>query len=58
MAHPYRSAAHKNDPKWINNLNKYVVPEATDEDVTAVIRNYGGDAQATAKAAYAKPEKR
>ncbi len=52
MAHPYKEAAHRNDPGWIKNLNKYVVPEATDKDAKAVQRNYGGDAKTTAKAAY------
>jgi hypothetical protein len=55
MAHPYKSAAHKNDPKWVGNLNKYVVPAATDNDAKAVKRNYGGDAATTRKAAYSPP---
>lgn len=55
MSHPYKSAAHKNDPKWIKNLNKYVVPAATDKDCKAVQRNYGGDYKTTMKAAYAPP---
>ena len=57
MAHPYKSAAHKNDPKWVKNLNKYVVPKANSEDVTATIRNYSGDAATTRKAAYVPLEK-
>ncbi len=52
MAHPYKSAAHKNDPKWVSNLNKYVVPAATDKDVKAAVKNYGGDSATTRKAAY------
>ncbi len=52
MSHPYKEAGHRNDPKWIRNLNKYVVPEATDKDLKATIKNYGGDAKTTAKAAY------
>lgn len=55
MAHPYRDAAHKNDPKWVKNLNKYVVPAATDADCKAVKRNYGGDYATTAKAGYNPP---
>ena len=57
MAHPYKTAAHKSDPKWVKNLNKYIVPAATDNDVKAVIRNYSGDAATTRKAAYAPPAK-
>jgi len=52
MAHPFKSAAHKNDPKWVKNLNKYVVPKATDNDLRATMRNYSGDEKTTAKAAY------
>ncbi len=52
MAYEFKAERHKNDPKWVKNLNKYVVPEATDKDVKAVQRNYGGDAKTTAKAAY------
>lgn len=52
MAHPYKAAGHKNDPKWLGNLNKYVVPTATADDAKAVQRNYGGDAATTRKAAY------
>lgn len=57
MAHPYKSAAHKSDPKWLGNLNKYVVPAATDNDVKAALRNYGGDKVTTPKAAYSPPAK-
>lgn len=56
MAHPYKAAGHKNDPKWVGGLNKYVVP-AVNDDAKAVIRNYGGDAATTKKAAYSPPAK-
>ena len=52
MAYDHKALRHKNDPKWVGNLNKYVVPPATDKDVKAVIRNYSGDKATTAKAAY------
>lgn len=56
MAHPYKAAAHKNDPKWVRNLNQYV-EKAKTEDVKAVIRNYGGDEKATTEAAeYPRPK--
>ena len=53
--HPYHKAAHKQDPKWLKGLNKYVEP-ATVADVTDTIRNYAGDKPTTAKAAYAPLE--
>ena len=53
--HPYRKYGHKNDPKWVKNLNQYV-EKATDADVTDTIRNYGGDKATTAKAAYSPLE--
>lgn len=56
MAHPYKAAGHKNDPKWVKDLNKYVEP-AINADVSAAIRNYGGDRATTAKAAYSPPAK-
>ena len=55
MAHPYKTAAHKNDPNWVKrvrseNLNPDV-EKANKADVDASIRNYGGDKAATMKAA-------
>lgn len=43
MAHPYKSAAHKNDPHWVSALA---------DDITATLRNHGGDPKITSKAAY------
>jgi hypothetical protein len=57
MAHPYRDAAHKNDPSWLRGIQPFV-EKATDADVTATIRNYGGDAKTTAKAAYEPKEEK
>ena len=50
MSHPYKSAAHKNDPKWVKNLNPYV-EKAKKADVDRLIDNYGGDKKATNQAA-------
>lgn len=56
MAHPYKEAAHRNDPKWVKNLNTLVEKKKAD-DVDAVIRNYGGDKTATMQAArYERPK--
>ena len=57
MAYDHKALRHKNDPNWVKNLNKYVVPAATDKDAAAVQRNYGGDAATTRKAAYSPPAK-
>lgn len=51
MAHPYRTSAHKNDPAWLRGVEKYC-EKASSDDVTATIRNHGGDRETTAKAAY------
>ena len=54
--HPYKAAGHKNDPKWLKNLNQYVEPAKAD-DTKAVIRNYGGDSELTRRAAdYSRPK--
>lgn len=56
MAHPYKAAAHKQDPRWVQNLNKYV-EKAKKDDVTRAIVNYGGDEKATMQAArYGRPK--
>ena len=55
MAHPYRPAAHKNDPNWLRGVQKFV-EKSTDADVTDTIRNYGGDKKTTGKAAYEPKE--
>ena len=65
MAHPFKSAAHKNDPKWVRNLDPYVeknlnIPiaeQAKVADVKATVRNYGGDLALTQRAAgYSRPK--
>lgn len=60
--HPYHKAGHKNDPKWVDRLpNQIDAAErdriaASKRDAEAALRNYGGDAIITDKAAYAKKE--
>ena len=49
--HPYRKAAHRNDPKWLRGVEKFVEKHSAD-DIDAVVRNYGGDRELNAKAAY------
>jgi hypothetical protein len=62
MSHPYKSVAHKNDPKWVGRLSKQLDAAeaerktASDRDVAAITRNYGGDKSVTDKAAYASKE--
>ena len=64
MSHPYKAAAHTNDPKWLSSLNKYKGGDnaeaerkvASDKDAATVQRNYGGQQSATGAAAYAKKE--
>lgn len=56
MAHPYKYVGHKNDPKWVKNLNQNV-EKAKKDDVDAVVRNYGSDRKATMQAAgYPRPK--
>lgn len=31
MAHPFKSAGHKNDPKWLGNVRKYADGGAVDD---------------------------
>lgn len=49
--HPFKKYAHKNDPAWIRGVQKYV-EESSSDDITATIRNHGGDRKVTAKASY------
>ncbi len=56
MAYDHKALRHKSDPRWIKNLNQYV-EKAKKDDLDAVIRNHGGDREATAQAAlYARPK--
>lgn len=56
MAYEHKALRHKNDPKWVENLNKYV-EKAKVDDVDAVIRNYGGSKTETMLAArYGRPK--
>jgi hypothetical protein len=67
MAHPYKGAAHKNDPSWLGGVKKYVeadrgmgkdVVQKIVADNSATIRNYGGSKKPTAKAAYTISEEK
>ncbi len=49
MAHPYRDAAHKNDPSWVKSLAK---DKAIQSDNEATIRNYGSNPSCTEAATY------
>jgi hypothetical protein len=51
MAHPYKSAAHKNDPSWLRGIQQYV-EKAGQADVDDTIRNYGGTKKVLEEAAY------
>ena len=51
MAHPYKSAAHKNDPKWVNGLNKFK-EKAEEGDTARVIKNFDADPKVTREASY------
>ena len=63
MAHPYKAAAHKNDPKWVRDLDPYVeknqgdmIENAKTADTDATLRNQGGDSVVTHRAAdYRRP---
>ncbi len=58
MSHPYKSAAHKNDPKWIKGLEtpkQHNVYEAA--DLKATIRDKTANPKVTAQAAYTKKGK-
>ena len=56
MAHPYKSAAHKTDPKWLKGLQSLKVhDEQNSKDLKATIRNHGGNPEITAQAAYVAP---
>ena len=57
MAHPYKSAGHKNDPSWLRGLQPFV-ERKVDADVTDVVRNYASDKTETAKAAYEPREEK
>ena len=48
--HPYKSQARDNNPKWMKGVEKYVEKKAS--DLSATVRNHGGDPKATAQAAY------
>jgi len=56
MSHPYKSAAHKNDPKWVKGLQSLKIKdEEVVKDTKAAVRNHGGNPEITKQAAYASP---
>lgn len=58
MAHPYKSAAHKNDPKWVKGLeNAKMHQQFTDKDLQATVRDKTANPRITAQAAYASKGK-
>lgn len=58
MAHPYKSAAHKNDPKWIKGLETPKEHmEFKRKDLNATLRDKTANPAVTAQAAYAKKGK-
>lgn len=55
--HPYRNAAHKNDPKWLGGVKGYVEePKVASADTKVTLRYHGGEPKVTAKASYAAPK--
>lgn len=58
MAHPYRAAAHKNDPQWVKGLE---TPKEQDvyqqADLRATLRPRIQNEKVTAQAAYTKKGK-
>lgn len=62
MAHPYKAAAHKQDPKWVKGLEtdkQHNVYQQADlqADLQATLRDRTANPKATAQAAYTKKGK-
>jgi hypothetical protein len=58
MAHPYRAAAHKNDPKWVKGLETEKEHNVYQQaDLKATVRDRTVNPKATAEAAYTKKGK-
>lgn len=58
MAHPYKDAAHKNDPKWVKGLETPAVHnEFAQKDLKATVRDRTVNPKVTAEAAYSKKGK-
>ena len=51
MAHPYRAAGHKQDPKWLDGLN-HCKEKAEEADTYRVIENYDASPKVTREASY------
>lgn len=58
MAHPYKAAAHKNDPKWVKGLETQAEHKVFEKkDLAATLRDKTANAKVTAEAAYTKKGK-
>ncbi len=58
MAHPYKEAAHRNDPKWIKGLETPKVHREFERaDLKATLIPRTGNAKITAQAAYVDNKK-
>lgn len=57
MAHPYQKFGHKQDPKWLEGLNRHK-EKAEAGDTAEVIRNYDADPKPTREASYAPSVKK
>lgn len=58
MSHPYKAAAHKQDPRWLKGLESLKEKsEFVDNDLKATLRPRLANPQVTALAAYASPKK-
>jgi hypothetical protein len=51
MTHPFIKAGHKQDPKWLDGLNKFK-QKAEEGDTKEVIRNYDASPKVTREASY------
>ena len=58
MAHPYKAAAHKNDPKWVKGLDSLKEKTVSDKDIQATLRPRIANPAVTALAAYAATPKK
>lgn len=54
MAHPYKAAAHKNDPKWVKGLETHKEHlKFVQADLKATVRDRTANPKATSLASYA-----
>lgn len=58
MAHPYKEAGHRNDPKWVKGLETQAVHnEFVKKDLKVTLRDSTANPKVTAQAAYAPNKK-